>query len=252
MEPNARRAAVDHGNRPVLVLVLGNDDLLHPITVEIDGQRCRLHYVEEAAAAAALELPDDLDLDASAPDRGRRPPDLVGSGIDAQAVLVVDVCETSGVLSPDIRIRRSRGSEGFWHHRRMLAHEGTVANRDPVGVTAEKEAVGLVTLTQQRLFHAGPALVHRVQDGIDLVHDERGLRPLGSDDERIHADLRVEAVRDDDETPIAGEIGKLHGDDAAERERRIRPVGLERPVRDLVDVDLLAIAQHHARDLIGR
>src|SRR5262249_35560529 len=63
-------AAEDHAEQsPGVDLILGNDELVDPVAVEVDGERHGLERIE-IASAAALDLPNHLDLVAAATDDG--------------------------------------------------------------------------------------------------------------------------------------------------------------------------------------
>ena len=105
-------------------------------------------------------------------------------------------------------------------------------------------------LRPQRLLDAVALEIDGEEELVDVLHQERGLAVLGGEHEGVEADLFIVAIADDLEDPVAVEVGQLDRDGPAEEAHGLRPLRLHALLDDLVHVDLIAVADHHARDPI--
>src|SRR5207245_8421931 len=171
LKPQPGGSATDDADQPAGVdLVLRHEDLLDTIAVEIHGERSGLELVK-VTATATLDVPDHLDLLATAADHRARAIDLFAADADAQPVLLVDEGQRAAGLTVHVGERRTRGAEGVGHDRRLDLDQGAVLDDHLVGLALREERLLPEALRPQRPLQAAALFVHGEENGTDILDE---------------------------------------------------------------------------------
>src|SRR5262249_35245360 len=203
LQPKAGRALEDNGEEAFLDNVLGYEDLVDAVPVEIDGHWRGLDLVEGGPHHPVGDL-TSLLLDGDGATAHRRPgtPQVLSFDRHLEAVEIIDEGQHARILGIDVCKRGGHGTEGLMHLYPRFRNELAVLPGQLIGLTLIEELLLAEALGPHRLLVPDPLDVHGEQELLDAVRQVARLAVLDSQDEGVQPTLGIVAIAHDLEDAV--------------------------------------------------